>query len=148
MTKAELRKVKKIEAAVYPKHMQQLHDCHNLNDVADYCECETDEVRMAVGSNWYIIVAADDNSREAEVVDFAALGGRCAEPFAAWSFLMQFSGYKMSLDAKEDTSYPLVTAMAERGRLELLVDELWSWEGTAMHSISCRITPRKGGKTA
>lgn len=126
--------IKKIESVAYPAYMQQMQECETLDDLAEYCECKPSQVRIINGSDWYLIYA--EYKKSIEVVDFASESGKCSEIFKVVSALK--TKKLITMDAKEDSSYPLVMKLAERGILNIIHDEIWYLGNVSMHELKIK----------
>lgn len=129
ITKDQIKLLQSIEAAAYPKHMQYLQDARTWADIAEYCEGE--DVEVLVKGHFYVLATRE------EVVDLASAAKLSVKDMLeVLAFLKgKYHSNPFSLDAREDTSYPLLKAMESRGRLLILVDEEWDWDGIAMHEM-------------
>lgn len=130
LTKAQLKALRKIEAAAYPKHMQYMQDIRSWVDVQEYCESET--VAVLLKDHFYCLAT------EVEVVDLASSSKlSIADSLEVVSFLQEtFESRPFTLDARETTSYRLLKMLEKRGRLAILSDEPWDWDGIAMHEMT------------
>jgi hypothetical protein len=80
----ELDDIIEIERQAYPKHIQQLQDAEDWEDVADYCEVGLEDlIVFSDGQNWYALVAKHNSN--AEFVDLAKIPG---SPIIDWSFIV------------------------------------------------------------
>lgn len=132
-TLSKLEKMKDIEVVAYPSFMRSICDCDNLEDLADYCECEVSEIFCICGENYYLLAA--NTKKSVEVVDFASTG-RCLELFKVINICFeQFKGKNVTMDCRESTSYPIVTLLLKRKGISYS-DEPWNWNGEIMHEIS------------
>ena len=129
LSKAQIKMLRKIEARAYPKHMQYMQDIRSWADVQDYCESENVEVLLK--EHFYCIAAED------EVVDLASISKLSLKDMSeVISFLKsKYEGNTFTLDAREDTSYPLLKVLEKRGRIQVFSDEPWDWDGVIMHEM-------------
>jgi hypothetical protein len=80
----ELEDIIKIERQAYPKHIQQLQEVEDWEDVANYCDVDLDDlVVFSDGKNWYALIAQHNST--AEFVDLAKIPG---SPIINWSFII------------------------------------------------------------
>ena len=139
-----LASVKEIEAAAYPGHMQFLQDCEDWEDVADYAEC-TRKNLLVLGEegHWYALIARKERcrGRDAEFVDLAKLPGSARVP---WHRLLQvlqkMKIRRVTLDAREGTSYEILKVLLPRWGCKILKDANWEWDGETMHNM-CIVLP-------
>lgn len=129
ITKDQIKLLQSIEAAAYPPHMQYLQDVRSWADVEEYCEGS--EVEVLVKGHFYVLATKE------EVVDLASTAKLSVKDMLeVLAFLKgKYKDQPFSLDAREDTSYPLLKAMESRGRLLVLVDEEWDWDNVTMHEM-------------
>lgn len=134
-----IHKIKGIEAAAYPHHMQQMQHIQNKKDLADYCECSVNQVFCLCGENWYFLAA--NKKRYVEVVDIASTNGITKDDFL---FILKecikvFKKKKVICDARETTSLRLLKRLETKGVIKIAKDKIWHWEGEVMHEITFRI---------
>jgi hypothetical protein len=107
--------------------------------VKDIYGCDGKAVYL-ITDNFYIIGC--ETGKEVEIGDFAAMGGKIEDMKSAAQFLgfiRQFKGKRIKADMREDTSYALLKAQKESGRVKIHHDEVWDWSGTPMHEIEFEI---------
>ena len=128
--------LRKIEKLAYPKGMRQLGSVRNISDLAEYMECHEDEVVVLQGEGWYILIA-DHQRGDVELVDIASSSLRLGVQMwrALVGHIIQLSGRRVTMDARESTSYPMVRKLAERGVIEILSDATWEWCGEVFHDL-------------
>lgn len=132
--KKTLSLIKSIERNAYPLEMQQLQDCESWEDVAEYCEVPLKHLSIYTEANMYILIG--EHKKFIEVVDMASVG--CFNVFKALSFIASSAkGRVIRLDAREETSYPLILKL--RKKLEILKDEAWQWGEDVMHEMEVKI---------
>ena len=125
-----MHRLKQIESAVYPEHMQQIRYCQSLEDLADYCECSQSQVIIRTGEGWYLIVA--DHGSYIEAVDFAALPEVRVEAIRGlFSCFGIFKEKKVLLDCRSSI-YCLVKKIINRLGGTILHEEEWDWEDEEM----------------
>ena len=117
--------------------MQQLQDCCDWEEVADYGEVsfknliiytEADKMYMLLGVHRNYI----------EVIDMASIGH--FNIFKALNFIKKTSkGKPIKFDAKEDTSYPLILRLTQHNKLKIKKDKAWQWGGVVMHEMEVTI---------
>lgn len=124
-----------LEATVYPAHMQQMQDCEDWEDIADYCEVEdeSDLLVMGVAGKWYCLVARQDD--EVEFVDIAA--HRSIPPlFKILRAVKEFAGgLPIYCDARQSTSWRIIERLSRKGRFSCQVEETYDWAGETMHRV-------------
>ncbi len=131
-----LYSILKIEASAYPEYMQQLQECSSFREVAEYSECSLDRlVILGQEDHWYAIIALHKKGK-AEFVDLAKMPN---SPVVPWgeivSRLHNLGIRKLSLDARESTSYKVIIRSLSLFRATILKDEIWDWDGELMHSL-------------
>ena len=107
--------------------------------VKDIYGCDGKAVYL-ITDNFYIIGC--ETGKEVEIGDFAAMGGKIEDMKSAAQFLgfiRQFKGKIIKADMREDTSYALLKAQKESGRVKINHDEVWDWSDTPMHEIEFEI---------
>lgn len=126
-------RIKDIEKRLYPEHMLGITS-ESAKGLAEYCECSLDELCVLRGENWYSLLAIKEDY--VEIADLAALpGNEFAASRAIMLELLKHKGKVVFIDARESTSYPMVKRAEEKGRIEILKDELYYWEGVPMHEM-------------
>ena len=127
-----LQKIQKIEKAVYPEYMCYLGDCDNKKEVAEYMECKPREIFYMLGDNYYLLAAIKKDF--IEIVDLASTG-----PMNIFKILntleTKLKGKKIIMDARKETSYPIIILLLKRKKIKLLKDEIWDWDGEEMHYL-------------
>lgn len=113
--------------------MQQLQDCCDWEEVADYGEVsfknlivytEADKMYMLLGVHKKYI----------EVIDMASIGH--FNIFKALNFIKKNSRDRpIKFDAKEDTSYPIILRLAQHNKLKIKKDKAWQWGEIVMHEM-------------
>lgn len=121
-----------IEAQGYPEYMQGLQSeepC--IQDLLEYCD--SSKVTLAYTQNTYIIVT------KREVVDLCTQGKlTITDLLGIKDFLHSHfgTGKKFSLDARETTSYKLISHMARRNQVIVHEDDSWYWGNECFHSMT------------
>jgi len=137
-TTIDIRFIKNIEARVYPEHMQMMQCLDDIYDLADYCECEVDELFVLTGDNWYLIAAEHEDF--VEIVDLCADGNIGMEIIKLIAVLRKrWAGKRVTMDARESTSYPIIRALIRRFNYRVIRDEIWSWDDEVMHDIELQM---------
>lgn len=132
-----LSKLKKIERAAYPKFMQLINGCRNIEELADYCECSPQELFILCGEDWYLLAAERED--EVEVVDLASVGGMGLEIIKVIkTSIKRWKGKTVKMDCRASTSYPILLRIVQRYGLSY-TDEVWFWEWEEMHSITVQL---------
>jgi hypothetical protein len=125
-----LETIRRIERTAYPQHMRQMQNIFTWEDLEDYCESSQVELKL-LGDDGYIILTED------EVVDWV---GRPNTTFAAIRIIKRhFHKQWFTADLREKTSWPIVKAMEERGKLKIRDHEEWTWGGETMHEVSIKL---------
>lgn len=114
-------KIRNIEAAVYPSHMQYLDSVYTLEDMQEYCESK--KVLVLEGEGWYCICG------KTEVVDLAAISKLTIQDMLHISAELKkwFGTKKVTLDARKSTSYRLIKFFSRGGKVSILSEEEWTW---------------------
>lgn len=135
MRKSVIALIKRIEAEKYPDNMQMLQDIVSIQDIADYCEVDIIDLGVYTYSNGYMLLGLDRQEKRVEIVDMA---GKFAmsDLLSVLSSLKEFTGWTVTVDARETTSYRFMQYLVKHGHLEILEDEPWNWDGEIMHAIS------------
>jgi len=154
------RQVQLIERQAYPEFMQGLQEPdlqtwfgrtkaaikYKVRDIkealADYCDIDEEDldnvaVHIFLGNkkNWYLIAIEDED--EVEVADFACLNTVGRDIFTIMpSLLNLWSGKEITMDARESTSYRLLSRVCSRYGYEIIEDEEWCWGDETMHEIT------------
>ena len=118
--------IRTIEAAAYPTHMQYLQEVHTLEDMKEYCE--SSKVLVIEGEGWYCICG------KTEVVDLAATSRLSVQAmlYIVTELKKWFGSKKVTLDARKSTSYRLIKFFSRGGKVSILSEEEWSWDGETM----------------
>lgn len=130
LTEKDIRKIVRIESKVYPEHMQYMQGIKTKTDLEDYCE--DDQVSVLLGVDWYLIMS------EEEVVDLATTSALSLKEILSISACLKEHfgiGVKFSLDARESTSYKIISFYEKRGKITVYEDMVWSWGGEIMHEM-------------
>lgn len=126
-------KIKEIEKKLYPTHMCGIAS-ESAKGLAEYCECSLDELCVLRGENWYSLLAIKEDC--IEIADLAALPGNEFKASRAIMLeLLKHKGKVVFIDARESTSYPMVKRAELKGKVGILKDELYDWEGVTMHEM-------------
>lgn len=132
LNEKNLKEMKRLENLVYANTCYRGMQSYSTWDgIASYCCCSKDQVRLMMGKGWYVLFA--EYPDYLEVVDLCSSTHK-APIFKIIDQLHSF-GKAISLDARENTSYRILTAMAKRGRVEMFKDETWTWGGENFHEI-------------
>lgn len=133
-TPENLAKLKRIEHEAYEgTGYMQMQWCETWADIAGYCECSLEHLRIAFIDDGYVIAACHEDYME--IVDLAS-SGRNMNLFAVWEFLKEI-GKPMTLDARESTSYRLIKALERRGEISIVEDAPHQWGGETFHDVRC-----------
>jgi hypothetical protein len=132
----------RIERKAYPYHMQQMQDCCSWEDLADYAECdEEDLVILGQPGRWYAIIALHGD--EAEAVDLAKIPGTATVPWRSLAVEIRRRGIRrLRLDARASTSYAIITTLAPRLGFHVETVESWDWDGVAMFEMDIAVEAR------
>lgn len=135
-----IEEIKRIERSSYPACYRQMQECSTMDDIVEYCEArDQDDLVIMTGTSWYFIAVRSTG----EIVDLAGKLVDIRDLFAIKRKIIDvFAGKVISLDARESTSYRLVTAMSRRVGT-IVEDEEYSWEGETFHEIKLHIFKRK-----
>lgn len=137
LNEENLLQIKAIEGRAYENTpYAQMQRCTTWEDIANYMECEVENIRLH-GTDTYYVLCAERES-EVEIVDLASKDGR-ANLKAVITFLEAFDK-PLTMDSRETTSYPIVKYMEKRKRLVVLEDESYQWAGEPFHSITAITT--------
>ena len=136
-----LESVRWVEQQAYPPHMQSLGDASSWQDVAEYCECSLKDLIVLGGTNWYALIAR--SGRTAEFVDIAKANREVQVP---WDDVLdclrtlRASGVrKVTFDARESTSYKLLSKLVSLVGGRIVKDTAWEWDGETMHEVIVRL---------
>jgi len=138
-----------IEKTAHHRHMVMHSDALDgidLNKVTekmikDVYECEGKLVYLVTDS-FYIIGC--ETAEKVEIDDFASKNGKMQDMYSTVQFLTfirKFHGKIITADMRGDTSYRLLKSQEKAGRVTILADEEWDWDGTEMHKIEFKIDP-------
>jgi len=132
-----LDKALDIERKAYPPHMQFINSYIegggqlDVYDIADYLECNVNNIVFHMGSNWFILGCVQGN--ELEIADWASDGGMSISGVKAFfSVLRQYKDKTITCNARETTSYRLIKKAEKIGYLTILDEQPWSWGGVTM----------------
>ena len=124
-------KIKRIEEHQYPTYMQSMQDCFSIKDVADYCECETEELIMVVSDKAYFLATPT------EIVDIA---GKVTLGFLKniLKKIKPLSGSVVKCDCRAMT-YKWILFMSKVKRIEIVETSSWYWEDEKMIEIRIKV---------
>jgi len=129
---SRLATVRRLEREFHPPHMRQMQDITSWSELAEYCECRPQHVRLhLVGSQGYVLWARTGR-RSVEVVDIA---GRFDHRLMSALRRVAKPGWAIRADVREDTAYRIVQALARRGHVRIVQDTPWDWDGVNMHEM-------------
>lgn len=129
-----IKTIQKIERKAYPKNMRMMQGKYNKNDIVDYCECDSDQLRLFVGDNWYIILAVRDY--EVEVVDIASIGNMSRAMYSCMKDIIKDNNdLDFVFDARESTSFKFAEKLLSRYGYQTEESNVWDWDGENMHEI-------------
>jgi hypothetical protein len=148
----KLQDIIDLEEEIYPPEMRTLSDALEIDDMQsfiekyDYLEDDLDfnidsltsEQILITGSKnkWYLILEREGDT--IEVVDMAAKENMLPV-FKIINFFdkLKESGiYKIKMDTRESTSYPLIKALIKRKRLKHKEKKPWIWGMDKMYPIT------------
>lgn len=116
MDKAVLRRIKKIEAAAYPRGLREISYCNTWQDVAEYCEVELDDLIVVVEATWYCLVAVHPRGL-AEWIDLARIPGSPRLEIQDWRRLLgildQHEIQILRADCRAKTSLKRIQQLAD-----------------------------------
>lgn len=101
-----------IEGQAYSYEFQQMQDCEDWEDIADYCEVNLDKlIVIGEAGHWYGLIALDKWGT-AEFVDIAKIPGSPKIPKLKILKKLRDSGIKqVRSDLRECTSYKVLKLM-------------------------------------
>ena len=129
-----IKTIQKIEKNAYPKNMRMMQGKYSKTDIVEYCECESDQLRLFVGSNWYVILAVREY--EVEVVDIASIGNMSRAMYSCMIDIIEDNnGLDFVFDARESTSFKFAEKLLSRYGYQTEESNVWDWDGENMHEI-------------
>ena len=129
-----LHKMIALEDEIYEGTYKYMQGRTSWESIASYCCCALDDVRFMIGDDWYALFGIHHSPEDyVEVVDIASKNGRM-NVFRVISFLREL-GLPMVMDAREDTSYRIIQALARREQITILKDESYLWGGRPFHEL-------------
>ena len=132
LTEENLQRIKTIEAAAYANTCySQMQWVETWEDMADYMECDVEDIRMYCNDHFYLLVAEQEDY--AEVVDLARSNG--AADLVRVVRILESLDKPLEMDCRESTSYPILKFMEKTGRCQILKDEPYSWEDEIFHEV-------------
>lgn len=133
--------VREIEAAAYPEQYRMLTNCRSLEDISGYVGVPVERLHMIVSRTWYCIIGEHDDY--IEVADLAS-STRSMSRDEMLSLFIRIAeiaaGREILMDARESTSYPLVTRLADSELIEICSDEPFDWGGETFHNLTIVVT--------
>lgn len=135
--KKVLKHLRRIERLAYPSHMRQMQDIRTFRDLKLYCESR--KVQLITTGKGYAIYTPN------EVIDMASLSPKDSIELIC-KLSQALKGRTINLDARDETSYPLIKLFERRGKVIIHSDTQWSWGGNIMHDMTISIRSEKGGE--
>jgi len=138
-TEANLSKLKQLECDSYSgTNLSMMQHCDSWNAIADYCDCELNELRVYIFDNWYLLMAEHEDF--IELVDLASTS-KHTPLFKVLEIVEQYQK-PFTMDCRETTSYRMIQAMEKAGRLEVHEDEAYHRDGEIFHEIEASLIQR------
>ncbi|NCB25983.1 MAG: hypothetical protein EOM62_11010 [Bacteroidia bacterium] len=150
-----LKKVKTLEKKYYPSHMRVLNEAGSVRNILELCELPADDVsseeighktwRISADSSEIIIRLFNEGYAilfvEEDTVEVQDLAGTVSlrEMFSLWGLVRSLERKFLELDARETTSFRIIKSLEKSGRISILSDNSWDWEGEVMHEIRAEI---------
>lgn len=132
-TEESLELIKRIERTAYSgTPYSQMQHCRTWDDIARYCECSREELRILLSDTGYVIAAAH-RSGYAEIVDLASIDRRM-NLYEVWDFLKDL-GLPFTLDARESTSYRMIKKLEEKGEIVISESHSYTWGGETFYDL-------------
>ena len=143
-TDETLSLIKTIEAKAYrDTSYSAMGECEDWEDIADYCEAELADTHFLMykgrneGSGAYMLFAEHED--HVEIVDFASTGDLTGMETGSLVMktlrIMEEYGKSVTLDARESTSYPILTGLNRKGLIDISEDNPYEWDGETFHSM-------------
>jgi len=130
-TKTLLNKIKRIEERAYPSIYRQMEEFETWKDIVSYCEAiDMKDIIILYGKEWYFIAVKST----AEIVDLAGVMTLADLFFIKRTIQKEFSGRTVKLDARESTSFRLVTKLGT-----ITYDHKYEWGGEIFHEVFINI---------
>lgn len=103
--------------------------------VADYCECDLDDLRVYMGEDWYALLAEHED--EVEFVDLASTKKRM--PIHALVNICLGINKPFVMDCRENTSYRILKTLEQRELITISEDNAYNWGGEQFHEITAMV---------
>lgn len=133
LTEETLMRLKQIECAAYQsnQNLLALQDCEDWEEVALYCDCSLEELRVYLFKHGYLLCA--EHQTELEIVDLASDGGfiDLRKPLR----VLETYDKPLVMYCRESTSYPILKYMEMIGKMIITGDEAESYEGETFHEV-------------
>jgi len=107
-----VEEVVRIESLAYPEQFQQMDDCEDWEDIADYCDVEEEDL-LVLGEegHWYALIARHEDNM-AEFVDIAKIPNSPKVPKRKILKQLREAGIKyIGAELRECTSYRVLKLM-------------------------------------
>ena len=131
MGKGILRFIRGVEKKSYPREYRALQHMTSMNDLVEYCEAiDVNDLIIETGAGWYFLAVKSTK----EIVDLAGTMTLRDLHKIKKVIIDNFAGQVISLDARESTSYRLITRLGE-----VVMDDPYDWGGEIFHDVRIRV---------
>jgi len=132
ITSRDIARLRRIERQAYPPAYRQMQDIYTYDDLCDYCEGRPHVLHLSSG---YLLWT------KREIVDLAMVGKPTLGDVVSVLRVLRrhLSVHTLTLDARHNTSWPLVKTLADRGWIEIRSDNNYSWAGERFHELEIKL---------
>lgn len=134
-TQEALRKLIQLESQCYKGTCYRaMSHIRTWEEVADYCECDLDDLIIYLGEDWYAILAEHED--EVEFVDLASTQKHM--PIHTIVSICLGIEKPFVMDCRENTSYRILKILRDRELIDILEDNLYTWGGESFHEVTAK----------
>jgi predicted regulator of amino acid metabolism with ACT domain len=139
---SDIEVIKRIEAASYPDFMSMYQDVEDLDEFIDEFDVSPENVKIIIDdlNKWYVIIEEDPVEHEIEVVDMAGNFGLSLLKELTKIFSI-YKDWTITGDFRESTSYRLISALEQKGKIDIIHKSKWNWNGETMYDIAFTMEP-------
>lgn len=146
---SDIEAIKAIEKAAYPSYYRQMQDIEDESDLTDYIASSKYIIFIDCEKGWYLIITFSRRGREAEIVDLASRNGIGKDILSCIEYIKKNNVFsrviKITLDARETTSYPMIKLIRDIG-YDVIRDKEYLWCSEKFHEIILHKLPVSGRK--
>ncbi len=131
-----LKRIIQIEGEVYPVALQTMQYFSDWDDLAGYCECSQEELKVWVTDDFYCLLAVHP-----DYVEFVDLCSKVKNTplLRVVDWALKYNR-PFIMDCRETTSYRMILALEKAGKIEIEKDRPYTKGGEPFHDL--KIIPK------